>query len=659
MESLGDFNAALNSIRASNTNALVNVSLEFNVFTKRLVPPPTEYAGVGQHLAPSRRKEAQDGTRHAIARKLGLLFRDKALPSTPELISAYGTRSSEIARSSAANPQGDSSHGAFAELIGADATTPWAAATSGWTSIQCHLLACLLARIWDSSEATSIWVEIVAARKEELKKRLAQQGELEQEVLFVVDEDISRTDLLDWDASARAWMRVADKVMAKQQTQVRLIVDNLSISVNAKPNTYESVMEAWSSAMTQMERLLLGVPLQVHSGDILLGLVSWHLYPDMEYLSTGRQTIGQKDPLLEGRGLLAVGLEPSPRINEDRRSLYWSLPLSHLRYYGRLPVSRTQSFRTTDHDRVAIDEMLWAMMCAYLQPWDDGSVPTRQVLEFVSDIAFELQRVCLESLPSLENNPTSWLGLLGEICTEYKDRLDEPRVRRLRLLGQRNPTEDSPFQGVFNLSTYLRVSNSLEDKINLLRNKARALSQKLRPGDYEFLIVYEFPLESENKEPNTWFEVATVRPERAIRPKYEDESPHDRRWTLSGSRSLEHRRWILNSSGKDQKEQLQRQAEISGMGEISCVQPSSSPFNIKPTLLRPTIETMESVVLETASNQRYHGSYHPRRRDRQRPDIRYDNRPLKSAEEVASLALSLTLSGRRKGPLIYTSVVGV
>lgn len=650
MESLKEVNAALNSIRASQTNALVNVGLELNIFTKR-VQPPAEYAGVGQHLAPSRLKEAQNGTRHAIARKLGLLFRDKALlPSTPELIKAYGTRSSEIARSPAANPEGNSSHGAFAGLIGADATTLWAAATSGWTSIQCHLLACLLARIWESSEATSIWVEIIAARKEELKKRLEQQGELEQEVLFVVDGDISRTDLLDWDASARTWLRVADKVMAKQQTQVRLIVDNLSISVNAKPNTYESVMEAWSSAMIQMEKLLIGVPLQVQRGDILLGLMSWHLYPDMEYLSTTRQTIVQKDPLLEGRGLLTVGLEPSPRINEDHRSLYWSLPLSHLRYYGRLPVSRTQSFRTADADRVTMDEMLWVMICAYIQPWDDGSVPTRRVLEFVSDIAFEFQRICLKSLPSWNNSPTSWLSLLGEICTKYKDKLNEDRVRRLRMLGQRNPTGFSPFQGLFNLSTYLWASNSLEDKIQLLRNKASELSQDLRRGDYEFLIVYEFHTQSENGPLKSWFEFATVRPELAIRPKF-GTSPQDQRWELNRETPLEHRRWILISQRTDLKEeQLQRQAEISGMGEGiegSRVQLSSSPFKIKRPSYGPRVKTEGSVVLE-------HGD---RRRDMGRPDFDHHSWALNLSEEQDSFAVSLALD-YHKEPQIYTPVVG-
>lgn len=136
MASFGNFNAAVNSLRAEATNALVNVNFELSFFTKRLIEPPPEYAGVGQHLAPTRRQEAQDGARHVTARQLGLLFKDRdMLPSTPELIKAYGLRASEIARSSVANPRGNDSHGAFAGMIGADATTLWAAATSGRPAI--------------------------------------------------------------------------------------------------------------------------------------------------------------------------------------------------------------------------------------------------------------------------------------------------------------------------------------------------------------------------------------------------------------------------------------------------------------------------------------------------------------------------------------------
>lgn len=119
--------------------------------------------------------------------------------------------------------------------------------------------------------------------------------------------------------------------------------------------------------MAQMEKLLNGTPLQVHRGDILLGLLSWHLYPDMKYLSTSDWDISQHDSLLEGRGILTIGLEPSPRISKDRKSGYWALPLAHLRYYG-LPVTRLRSLKTSDNLRIPVEEMLCAMVFAYIYP---------------------------------------------------------------------------------------------------------------------------------------------------------------------------------------------------------------------------------------------------------------------------------------------------
>lgn len=505
MASIGSVNTAATSFRAEATNALVNINLELNFFTKRLVEPPQEYAGVGQNLAPSRRHEAQEGVRHTIARKLGLPFKDRSiLPATPELIKAYGSRASDIARSSAANPQGDASHGAYAGMIGADATTLWAAATSGLPAIQCHLLACLLARIWEPAEATSIWVEIVTKRKAELKLRLINEGELDHDVLFVVTEELPRSHLRDWDASARAWIRVADSVMARQQTQLRLIVDNLSIPVNTKPEAYESVINAWSSAMMQMEKLLVGVPLQVHSGDILLGLLSWHLYPDMKYLGKEERHIEQHDPLLEGRGILTLGLEPSPRIAKDCQSVYWALPLSHLRYYGRLPVTRTRSARSSDRDRIRVDELLWVWISSYILAWDDGSAETREVLQFVSEVAIELHAACDFGNPDLNGRGESrlkpqceldsWFLMLSRVCLSYKDRLDDERVRKLRNMGQSFHVfpHNGPFQGIFNISTYLKVAQSLEDKISFLREIAASIAAPKEGNQgYEFIITYK------------------------------------------------------------------------------------------------------------------------------------------------------------------------
>ncbi|KAI1751520.1 hypothetical protein F4782DRAFT_531544 [Xylaria castorea] len=537
MTPFGQFNASAAAFRTEATTALVNVNLEFNVFTKRFVEPPPEYAGVGQHLATTRLQEAQGGTRHGVARRLGALFKDSAiLPSTPELIKTYGLRASEISRTATANPRGNDSHGAFAGMIGADATTLWAAATSGWPAIQCHLLACLLARIWEPPEATSIWVEIISRRKLILKSKLAEEGELEHEVLLAVAGDISRSDLFDWDASARAWLRVGDHVMKKQQTQAKLIIDNLDIPVNSKPDMYDSVIGAWASSMMQMEKLLCGIPLQVHRGDILLGLLSWHLYPDMKCLFIEERTVEQNDPLLKGRGVLTLGLEPSPRVTKDPQSVYWALPLAHLRYYGRLPVTRMQSMRTTNRDRLTIDEMLWAMVSSYIQAWHDASISMQTILQFVSDVAIEIHYSLGYDTSTTNRNGRhswlsghvhpinpSWLAMLSRICLHYKDRLHEERTRKLQALGRRfHRVSNAPFNGIFNAETYLRVGRSIESKIKLLREIASSkysLNQMTKPGYYEFLIVskrsYSICINNNQKrdKPFSFFEFATVIPQ--------------------------------------------------------------------------------------------------------------------------------------------------
>lgn len=494
MASIGQVTAAATNFRADNTNALVNVNLELNLFTRRFIKPPREYAEVGQHLAPSRLKEAEGGTRHTIARKLGILFKDsKSLPSTPELIKAYGLRSSEISRDSVANPRGNVSHGPFAEMIGVDATTLWAAATSGRYSIQCHLLACLIARIWEPAESTSIWVEIVSRRKEELKMKLDEEGEHSVDVACILTEELPRSDLRDWDASVRAWMRVADSVMTKQQTQARLIVDNVSLPVNTKPDTYESVMNAWCSSMTQMEKLLNGIPLQVYGGDVLLALLAWHLYPDMIYLSKENQRIEQNDPLLKGRGILTLGLEPSPRVTRNCKSVYWTLPLSHLRYYGRLPVTRTQSIRTSDQDRITVNELLWAKISAYITDWDNGPIATEDILELFGDVMMRLHKahVAGRSFLSIFAYSDTWMMMVHRICLKYKGRLGEARVRKLKAMGQRFAVpSNNPMQKIFSLSTYLEVGQNLEDKIWFIREIAPSMPTLAEnPEQYEYLIA--------------------------------------------------------------------------------------------------------------------------------------------------------------------------
>jgi len=144
--------------------ALATINFDFSLVK---VDAPGEFKPLGQQLAHTRRKAAESGSPHVTARKLGALFQH-ALPATPNLVRAYGTRTSEIAASKAIERESSMRYGIFSEHAGVDATNIWAAATSGPEAIAVHLLACLLARIWTGPEAASIWVDLVSQRKVEL-----------------------------------------------------------------------------------------------------------------------------------------------------------------------------------------------------------------------------------------------------------------------------------------------------------------------------------------------------------------------------------------------------------------------------------------------------------------------------------------------------------
>ena len=199
MTSIGRFTVAGASAVQESTLALANINFDFSLLK---MEAPIEYNALGNHLSKKRRREAETGTTHITARKLGALFADD-LPSIPNLSRAYGLRVSEIAENPKYNPSGRASDGPFSEHVGADGTSIWAAATSGRGAMEVHLLACLLARAWSGPEATAIWSEIVAARRALLQERLQQQ-QFHISLVSACQIDVEREKLAEWDASARA-----------------------------------------------------------------------------------------------------------------------------------------------------------------------------------------------------------------------------------------------------------------------------------------------------------------------------------------------------------------------------------------------------------------------------------------------------------------------
>ncbi|KAL4733960.1 hypothetical protein BDV11DRAFT_213256 [Aspergillus similis] len=415
MASIGRITGALVNGTLEPSLALANLNFDFTLIR---VDAPREFADVGSQLSAQRRNNAEAGRSHVLARKLGALFRD-VVPPTPELVKAYGNRSSEIFNATVAKSKTGALHGFFAGVVGADATSMWAAATSGKHAIACHLLACLLARMWDAPEATSYWMDLITRRKQEIN---SDNEELGDPTLAIVSrESFQRNELAEWDASARAWLRVADAAMALQQTQVRLILDNIALPVNGKTDTYESIIDAWKSSLQQMESLLVGHPQEARDGAIVLGLYAWHLYPDMIVLGAEEKDVKQNDPLFEGRGILTVGLT---RVQTPEcQGVYWSLPLRYLRHYG-LPVHCKRSLHSGEGTRINIDQLLLAWTAAYLRPWDDGTLPEESVLAFFIHITDRINK----GLEGIMNSPfhdskkslkRSWLETLAIQAQRY------------------------------------------------------------------------------------------------------------------------------------------------------------------------------------------------------------------------------------------------
>jgi hypothetical protein len=120
----------------------------------------------------------------------------------------------------------------------------------------------------------------VEARKKELSQ-INENDIINLPTLLAAQVVLDREQIAEWDNSARAWLRRADEGKKKEQTQLMLILNNLSITVNSKVQTYLSVISAWKSALLAMEELLQGRPQSIQDGSLLLALSCWHIYPDL------------------------------------------------------------------------------------------------------------------------------------------------------------------------------------------------------------------------------------------------------------------------------------------------------------------------------------------------------------------------------------------
>ncbi|MCJ1384787.1 hypothetical protein MMC17_007905 [Xylographa soralifera] len=571
-----------------NSVSLANLNLDFAIIK---VEAPVEFAGIGSALSTRRRDDAEEGTSHKTARKLGALF-EQIIPSTPKLITAYGLRVTEIIKRPGVNPEGSQKHGPFRTFVGADGTAMWAAATSGISALGIYLLASLLARAWDAKEACSIWVELVKGRQEDIQDSIKRNCLVSDLSLLAARQEISRHDLAIWDASTRAWLRSADQAMSWEQKQLMLILENINIPFNGGANTYGKVVGAWQQAMIGMENLLCGRPQSISNGSVLLALSAWHLYPDLIVLSNETTNIKFKDPLVPPNGIVTIGLHSTKLI--DRKGIQWSLTLSHLRYYGG-PVEAT----TADFSRVSFKQLQLIALGSIFGSWRVGSQDFLLAAQWIHALWCTLTGTHAQEQNNFSSIGFDWLCILVQAARQLivSEEKGNPESLQLVKFGKRraktflchSPDMTRPFFGLRNpyVVAGLEEKTDIECGVRYLREIAE--SARLKAEDAIICYTHKQP----DGSPFRCFEYATAIPHRMTsRKRNVDGNPIT---------DMAHARWLIamhvgfrqSAPAHDSKvvndceagvDLQSRMNELSARGE-TCAIINTGPYNADGVLV--------------------------------------------------------------------------
>ncbi|KAI4665577.1 uncharacterized protein J4E78_003039 [Alternaria triticimaculans] len=492
---IGRLQAALAAATNEVTVAAANLNFDFTLVKYEA---PKEYQALGNVLTSKRKDDAELGSIHVLARQLGALF-DGICPATPALLEAYGKRASEIAQASKviSEPYAGT---LFGDYTGIDGTSIWAAATSSKCALHVHLLACLLARVWTAPEAIAIWVEIVAERKREIARKVDNEEPVAFSLAAAVGQDISRSQLAVWDTSARAWLRTADDVFCRQQKQLELILKNIDLAAPGGPAVFPSVIETWKIAITTMDRLISGIPQAVQDAAALLGLSAWHLYPDLSLYDPEMVEVKMGDSLVDTGGVLSIGVSKRPDITGRENSIYWSLSLAQLRYYGH-PVKVERGLGA--ECRLTLAQLDLVIFAVLLEEWRYEESESESVARAVISLVDRVNMSQLGSLHEkrllkiLRDGASALINPLNGSQDMTRRLIQLGRRRALRLLYNSNDPRklDEQSAALFDLldgENFMSLFRDTESQIRFLRHKAELLTSENIPSD-AYIIRYTQP----------------------------------------------------------------------------------------------------------------------------------------------------------------------
>lgn len=282
----------------------------------------------------------------------------------------------------------------------------------------------------------------------------------------------------------RAWLQCADTAKALQQTQLRLLVDNVTLPISPHKSLYSTVMDTACKALQALDCLVRGVPQQIDNGAVLLGLSSWHLYPDILMASTDTH-IKQADNLIASGGIITIGLE-----NKDGKfgGVFWSLPLAQAKYYGD-PVLAKRCLGV-EQSRVSFDELQLVIIGSIIRDWEDPSLQLENMVDFIQRLSIAVRRTQGKPVTGRlwystgKNQELDWLHCLGGtsekyirskgITREHMNRLVALGKRRhFKFLGQRGSDHrPPPLFGLVSFEFLMKALSSPDVRVRFLSNWA-------------------------------------------------------------------------------------------------------------------------------------------------------------------------------------------
>ncbi|MCJ1380324.1 hypothetical protein MMC17_003427 [Xylographa soralifera] len=272
------------------------------------------------------------------------------------------------------------------------------------------------------------------------------------------------------------WLRTADTAKRRQQTQLMLIIDNIQSVMPPKNGVYDSVMEAWKNAMSVVDKLISRIAQDIQSTETLLGISSWHLYPDMFVLGRESTHVKQDDELVKPGGLMTVGSHHT-YIKEDC-GLSWSMPLAQLLYYGK-PVVSTRSVDSKS-PRVPFDRLLSVALGSLINLWGLSLSDPERITTFLVFL--------WDCLDSEGHHKLPWVTPLAQCARSFLVSSGNERSEQSRYiaLGRRRygsflapcatrlgiATSSPPLFGMTNLHAFFKLLEP-EERIAKLRDIAK------------------------------------------------------------------------------------------------------------------------------------------------------------------------------------------